>query len=569
MATSKLQQVDITPNALLAGRYRVLGILGQGGMGTVWRVKDQVKGCEVALKTIRSTGEVTAAQELAFREEYRAMTRLRHPNTIEVFDFGVLDARTRFLTMAMVPGRELLDVIAGRAMPYETAYSLLSQLLRALDFIHSRLYVHRDIKAANVRVRDDGTLVLMDFGLMAQLGTAGGGGMSGSPGYMPPESIRGGMIDGMADLYSVGCLAFEMLTGRVPFTGSLRDVLRAHVETPAPLLRTRRPDAPVELERIIAKLLEKEPCKRYRGAAEVLADLALVAGTEYACPNLAQAQSYLVAGAMVGRERELHAMDNALQRAMTGIGNTLLVGAPGGTGKSRLVAELLVQARLQDVMVLEGRCREGRQAPYGPLVEALQPLRAILALDDVEHAAALDLIFRDQFPGTGELVALPEEQLRRAAHEQLADWLVLASQKQPVVLALDDLQWADAMTQDAVRALARRVGEMRLLLTGTLRDDELGAAPYLRSADEGGLALLRLAPFSPDQVSALLDATLREYAINQPVMARLVGTTGGNAFFLTETLRLLMDEGALVQRAGTWIFPEHADRLDVPTTVDA
>jgi tetratricopeptide (TPR) repeat protein len=569
MATSKLQQVEITTNALLAGRYRVLGILGQGGMGTVWRVKDQVKGCEVALKTIRSTGEVTPAQELAFREEYRAMTRLRHPNTIEVFDFGVLDARTRYLTMAMVPGRELLDVIAGRAMPFEQAYTLLIQLLRALDFIHSRLYVHRDIKAANVRVRDDNTLVLMDFGLMAQLGTPSTGGMSGSPGYMPPEGIRGGMIDASADLYSAGCLAFEMLTGRVPFTGSLRDVLRHHVETSAPLLRTRRADAPEALERIVAKLLEKDPCKRYRRAADALHDLAAVAGMEAACPDQAQAQSYLVAGAMVGRDRELAALDEALQQALTGAGQALLVGAPGGTGKSRLVAEHLVQARLIDVMVLEGRCREGRQAPYGPLVEALQPLRAILALDDVDHAAALDLIFREQAPGTGELLAAPDDQQRRAAHEQLADWLALASVKQPLVLALDDLQWADALTLDAVRALSRRVDGMRVLLLGALRDDEPGAAPLLRSAEDGALALLRLAPFSPDQVTALLDATLREYRIDGPVQERLVATTGGNAFFLTETLRLLMDEGALKQHAGTWIFPASAERLDVPATVDA
>jgi tetratricopeptide (TPR) repeat protein len=569
MATSKLAQVEIAPNALLAGRYRVLGILGQGGMGTVWRVKDQVKGCEVALKTIKSTGEVSAAQELAFREEYRAMTRLRHPNTIEVFDFGVLDSRTRYLTMAMVPGRELLDLIAGRPMPLETCYSLLTQLLRALDFIHSRLYVHRDIKAANVRVRDDGTLVLMDFGLMAQLGTASGGGMSGSPGYMPPEGIRGGVIDASSDLYSVGCLAFEMLTGRVPFTGALRDVLRHHVDSPAPSLRSRRADAPEELERIVAKLLEKDPCQRYRRASDALQDLAAVAGLEYACADAAQAQSYLVAGAMVGRDRELAALNAALDRALTVGGNALLVGAPGGTGKSRLVSEFLVQARLQDVMVLEGRCREGRQAPYGPLVEALQPLRAILALDDSQHAAALDLVFREQAPGTGDLVALPDDQQRRAAHDQLADWLALASVKQPLVLALDDLQWADAQTLDAVRVLAKRVCDGRILLVGSLRDDEPSAAPLLRSAEEGALQILRLAPFSPDQVTALLEATLRDYRIVGAVQAYLVDVTGGNAFFLTETLRLMMDEGALCQVAGTWHFPQDASALDVPTTVNA
>ena len=561
------------PGDVIAGRYRVCGLLGQGGMGTVWRVADQADGGrELALKTILSRGEITPVQALAFREEYRAMTRLGHPNTIDVQGFGALDGHTRYLTMELVPGRELAEVIGSAPMPLDEAYALLAQLLQALDFIHSRLYVHRDIKSANVRVKPDGTLKLMDFGLMAQLGTpARGGSISGSPGYLAPEAIRGGTLEAAADLYSVGCLAFEMLTGELPFKGTLREVLRAHAEVPAPALRSVRRDAPEALERLVARLLEKEPARRYRGAAEALVDLAALSGRTAATPSPAQARSYLVAGTLVGRDAELAELEGALTRALAGEGAAILVGAPAGTGKSRLVAELLVRARLADAQVLEARCQEGGGGPYEPLAQALLPLVGLTPeAEAARFAPALALLFDRRAAGTGGLpTAAPDEETHRAALEALTGWLAWHAARQPLVVAIDDLHWADGGTLDVLRHLCRRVAGLRFLLVGGLRDDEAGAAPLLRAAAEGGLTRVRLAPFAPGQVDALLRATLRDYAIAPAVLERLVRTTGGNAFFVTEALRWLMEDGALTREGATWCFPADPERLALPANVEA
>ncbi|MFN3431123.1 MAG: serine/threonine protein kinase, partial [Candidatus Sericytochromatia bacterium] len=186
---------------LIANRYRVLGELGRGNMGAVYRVADTLEGDRLmALKVIQAPGAITPELRLLFKEEFRAMTKLRHPNTISVFGYGELDEKSQYLTMEIVPGAELADVIGRKPMALDAVYPLLVQLLQALGFIHSRLYVHHDIKAQNIRLRDDGTLKLMDFGLMCQLGRpALGRRVTGTPGYLPPEIVKGGVINASTD----------------------------------------------------------------------------------------------------------------------------------------------------------------------------------------------------------------------------------------------------------------------------------------------------------------------------------------------------------------------------------
>ena len=194
----------------------------------------------------------------------------------------------------------------------ERTYPLLIQLLQALNFIHQRGFVHRDIKPANARVRPDGRLVLMDFGLMTAAGQAAGRAVTGTAGYLAPEVAVGGAIDGATDLYAVGCLAFELITGRLPFQGSLIEVVRQHVSARPPALRSLRPDVPMQLELLVMRLLEKQPQARYRSAEAVLADLSSLAGVGLARETEDQQRSFLVAGGLVGRDAELAVLTGAL-----------------------------------------------------------------------------------------------------------------------------------------------------------------------------------------------------------------------------------------------------------------
>ncbi|MDB5097360.1 MAG: pknB11, partial [Cyanobacteria bacterium RYN_339] len=531
-------------------------ILGEGGMGTVYRVSDQLDGgAEVALKTIKSAGPVTLEQRLRFKDEFRAMARLKHPNTITVLDFGLLDANSLYITMELVPGRELADVIDGRQVPLAEVYPLLVQLLRALDFIHARGFVHRDIKAANVRVRDDGVLKLMDFGLMGQLGQPSTRTVTGSPGYLAPEVAVGGAIDASSDLYAVGCLAYEMVTGRLPFSGSLIEVVRHHVGTKPQPPRELRPDLPERLERLILKLMEKEQTRRYRNAAAVLEDLSALAGVSATAERDDQRSSYLAAPALIGRDAELAVLTAALKSATHGMSRAVVIGAPAGAGKSRLVQELVLAAKLSYAHVLYASAEEGSAAPYETLARALKP-----ALGDaakVPEAVAATLYGNS--PAAPGVVA-----------EGVVAWLRELANNRPMVLVLDDMHWSDARSIEVFNHCARHVGAHGVLCVGTHRNDETAPdSPVWYTVEDGSSAGVNLGPLTPDAQLELIQAMLPGANIEAGFAAALYGATGGNAFFLGEVLRSLMEDGALARRDGGWAFPTDPGALAALGSIEA
>ncbi len=556
---------DVTVGTRLAARYEVMGALGLGGMGAVYRVRDLASaGEELALKVIRVPGGVTPELRLRFKQEFLAMSKLRHPNTITVHDYGQLDGATQYLTMELVPGDELADLVAAGPLAIDRALGLLAQLLQALGFIHARLYVHRDIKAQNVRVAPDGTLKLMDFGLMSQLGLPiQAGRLSGSPGYLPPETVRGGVADASTDLYAVGCLAYELLTGRVPFVGPLMEVVRAHANQAPERPSRLRADLPERLEAIVLRLLAKDQRARYQSAAEVLDDLAVLTGTRVAGANLEQKQSYLKSSVLVGRDAELATLAADFARARAGDGCAVLVSAPAGVGKSRLVEEFLLHTKLEDAVVLTGRCLESGLAPYEPATQALRPMLGRL---DEARRAALRPLFPDL--GGADGPSLSDEDARLALHEAVGD--ALDALGEPVVFAIEDLHWADSQTIALFNHLARGAAGKRRLCLAALRGDEVPQGhPAWMATDEGVARLLAVGPLAAEQTDEFLRSLLGEIAITQEVSRALRDAAGGNPFFLTELLRLMLEQGALRHAEGAWRFPAYTSALELPASIEA
>lgn len=557
---------------LTSERFRILSELGRGGMGAVYRATDAFRGGqEVALKLIRLQGDLTREQELRFREEFRAMAKLKHPNTVAVFDFGQLDGQTRFLTMELVSGRSLTDLLAEGPLAPGRAVPLLIQLLQALSFIHARRYVHRDVKAENLRVGDDGTLKLLDFGLMGQLGVPSTGRLTGTAAYMAPEVVRGGPIDAATDLYSVGCLAYQLLAGRLPFEGEMAEVVRAHLDRRPVPLREVRPDVPERLEAVVTRLLAKDRAIRYREAREVIEALAEFAGVHVARENLEQRQSYLHSGTLIARDRELHRLETALAEALTGTPRSVFVGAPAGVGKSRLVGELLLDAKLADVLVLQGQCLEAGMAPYEPLVQALRPLLVLSRAEELApHAPVLARLF-PELEAKGFQAASPLEPTaeRLRLHETIVAWLRALSARLPLALHLEDLHWCDPNSLEAFNHCVRHA-EGRTLFLSTFRNDEAPtSSPIWYTVEEGLTHYMALAPLTPPDVQLLLKATLHTFRLSAAFGAYLHQVTGGNAFFLTEVLRYLIEEGLLAHQHGVWVFPDDGESLALPRTVGA
>ncbi|MFJ9574530.1 serine/threonine-protein kinase [Streptomyces bacillaris] len=260
----------------LAGRYRLVGLLGAGGMGQVWRAVDERLGRTVAVKVLARPED----EDLVLRldSEARAAAALSDPHVVAVHDIGeapVDGSRVVYLVMELVEGRSLGEVLAEGLPAVGDVMAWGEQIGRGLHAAHRAGVVHRDIKPANILLTADGRVKVCDFGIARRADAlghplTGTGAVIGTPSYMSPEQARGDAVIGAgSDLYSLGCLLYELLTGEPPFPGGGWPVLAQHLnQVPAPV-RSRRPEVPAELDRLVAELLRKDPRRRPADAAEV------------------------------------------------------------------------------------------------------------------------------------------------------------------------------------------------------------------------------------------------------------------------------------------------------------
>ena len=258
------------------GRYRVLALLGRGGMGAVYRAHDERLDRDVALKFLPAHAAAEPDAARRFLVEARAAAALAHPNVCTVHEIGEADDGRPFIAMALYEGETLKQRLRRGALPPRDAATIARELARALGAAHARGIVHRDVKPGNVMLAADGMARLLDFGL-AQVGDASRSGSDATPGtiaYMSPEQVRGDALDHRSDLWSLGVVLHEMLAGARPFRGGGdRAVLQAILHDPPASLADRTPPVPPPLRRIVDRLLQKSPGDRFAGAAAVEAAL--------------------------------------------------------------------------------------------------------------------------------------------------------------------------------------------------------------------------------------------------------------------------------------------------------
>jgi serine/threonine protein kinase len=258
------------------GRYHVIERIGRGGMGVVYRARDEAVGRDVALKVLTADVEDDPDIRTRFYREAEAAARLSHPNIITIFDVGE-DGDRFFIVMELLRGATLKDFLKqGDAAGIDRKLDLMIQLSAGLGAAHNASIYHRDIKPGNIFVRADGLLKILDFGVarLASSSMTAAGFIVGTPDYMSPEQARGADIDGRSDIFSLGGVFYFMLTGRKPFPANdLPTLFRQIQSTDAPPLGV---DAPPELTTVIMKALSKKRETRYQNCQELLADLDLV-----------------------------------------------------------------------------------------------------------------------------------------------------------------------------------------------------------------------------------------------------------------------------------------------------
>jgi eukaryotic-like serine/threonine-protein kinase len=584
-------RVDASRDAFVAGRYRVERFLGAGAHKRVYLAHDSVLDREVAFALIGDETQDTARADRV-RREGRAMGRLAgHPNVVTVYDAGE-ESGAPYIVEEYLDGgtvEDLLTESSSRRLPVEHAVRIAADVCAALEHAHRHEVVHRDLKPSNIWLTADGTAKLGDFGLVAALRQStsatftrvtGEGMMVGTIAYMAPEQALGRPPEPSVDLYSLGAVLYELVTGGPPFPGDdALAIISQHLHTTPVAPAWRNPEIPGPLDSLIVRLLAKDPADRPQSAAQVEAALSALAAPVSRRPSTTEPAANpldrLAAGVHVGREHEVDELCEAGDSALAGRGELVLVSGEQGIGKTRLLEELTTYAHLRGALVLWGRCYEGQGAP------AYWPWMQVIRAYSVDHDP--DALAETMGPGAGDIAqivsevrrrlpglepppaSVGEEQARFRLFDSVTTFLLNAARREPLVVVLDDLHCADRPSLTLLEFLAPQIAGARLLLVGTYRDLEL--LPHLPLSQ----TLSELARVRPPRRIALRGLT-------RPQVARYMAMTAGaepddalvdavheksegNPFFVAEIVRLLSAEGRLGCPADEVAVPQEVREL--------
>jgi class 3 adenylate cyclase/tetratricopeptide (TPR) repeat protein len=588
------------PASFAGGRYQVRRFLGEGGKKRVYLAHDTRLDRSVAVASIKTEG-LDEAGLTRVRREAQAMGRLgSHAHIVTVHDI-IDESGQPSIVQELMEGGSLTDLIRSapeHRLDVPTALRIAAEIAGALSYAHQGGVIHRDVKPGNVWLTTDSRAKLGDFGLAVALDRTRlteAGLMIGTVAYMPPEQALGGEITARSDLYSLGAMLYEMLTGRPPFPGEdTVSVISQHLNTPPLPPSMLNPQVPQGVETLVLRLLAKSPDERPVSAEEVITALAALATapltTAAAVPGAHLAPPRPRTGALrspfVAREKELAQLKERLEDAIAGRGFLMMIVGEPGIGKTRLSEELSVHARLRGAQVLLGQCYESEGAPpYIPFVEALRqyvtarPAEALREEmgDDASDLAKLVSEIRARVPNLPPAASQEPEAERYRLLEAVSSFLVNASKPTPLVLILDDIHWADKPSLVLLQHLARRLPASRMLVVGTYRDIELDRRHPL-SEVLGQLRRERLYErilvrgLDADGVHALLTARAQLTAtgktdVARPFAAALQEQTEGNPFFIEETINHLVDIGAIYLHEGRWVGDAAAIQQNIPEGV--
>lgn len=556
---------------LVMQRYKILDMLGSGSMGAVYRVYDRLTRQEVALKQVIRHDTLTMGDDLArmsLIREFRTLASLRHPNIIDVLDFGFTDDQTPYFTMQLLKDtRTIPEAIIGNTL--EAGMAIVIQVLQALSYLHRQGIIHRDLKPNNVLVLPDDTVKLLDFGLAANV-TNLDDTPAGTIAYMSPELIQGKPASRASDLYAVGVMIYELLAGQHPFAGkSISDLinnilLRQPDLSPLTsgqwMVQVKLPDAiedhtviinsaydpidpplprqlPIDIQDslalVIYQLLVKQPAERDFDAYSVIDSLCEAIAVDPPIESEAVRHGVLHGARFVGRHTELTLLEDALHQTFKNKGSAWLIGGESGVGKSRLIDELRVRALVGGMLVLRGQATEDSAYHLKVWRDILPKLLLEVSVNDDEAA-----ILRHVLPTIGDILERPIEPAPHTEKlpQQIDATLVALFQRlvRPTLLIVEDAHWANDCL-GPLKALADTVADCPLMIVAAYRTDD---APYFYG-QLYNMRQIQLDRLSPDDLRDLCHSILGDNPRTAEITDYLIRETEGNAFFVMDVLQTL------------------------------
>ncbi|HUR81915.1 MAG TPA: sigma 54-interacting transcriptional regulator [Thermoanaerobaculia bacterium] len=558
----------VAPEIALPPRYQLLGTLKQTQETCVYRVFDVADARDEAIKIL--CHEVTDPQQiLRFKTEFHTLASLNHASVIKVFDFGVLQDRYPFFTMEFFAGRRITEFFDGQNWP--ALYDVILQIASGLHHIHRLGIVHLDLKPSNILVSEDGVAKIMDFGLAIESRTVLDRRIRGTLQYMAPEVLKQDRVDSRADLYALGMTLYETVTGALPGYGLAPiDVIRMHLDEEIRKPSSINPRIPEALESIILKLLEKDPRHRFASAAALLQAVADAAGRDVPRAELISGRGEIYAAPLIGRRAEVEQLGALIADARDGRGGGVILAGAEGMGKSRIIRDATLRAQLDGARVFCGRCPVNRKTIYAPFFEIFQQM--VLAVNpDVDVAEEIRRILKPVVAPSSHDAAHPHHGQKYRLFNRIVQsmqdmygFLSVGSETggSPLILTIEDLQWADPSTADLFSFLVGEAKQNKLLVIGTLTLETGGeaaiesASPNLsfweQRARESNFPIIRVETLNENLVREHLQSLLGEATISDELVRWMFWESAGTPLNIRRIVDYLIAHKYLQWQPSGW-----------------
>lgn len=559
----------LTPEVQLPARYRIRAVLKENAATAVYRVFDAADERDEAIKILRH--ELSDPQQLLrFKTEFSTLAALEHSSIIKVYDYGLLHERFPYFTMEYFAGRRISDYFDGKS--WSALYEVILQIASALHHIHHLGIIHLDLKPSNILVSDDGKAKIMDFGLAIESRQVLDRQIRGTLQYMAPEVLRQDRVDSRADLYALGMTLYETVTGALPGYGKAPiDVIRMHLDEEIRAPSSINPLVPGPLERVIMKLLEKDSRDRYASSAAMLEAVAQAAGKTSPAAELLAGRGELYAAPLIGRKNEVGQLMRLIADAREGNGNGVIIAGADGMGKNRIVRDATLRAQLDGARVFTGRCPVNRKTIYAPFFDIFRQL--VTAVNpDADVAEEIRRLLRPVVAASGVDATSPQHGQKYRLYNRLVQsmqdiygFLSAGSDTSgtPLILVIEDLQWADPSTVELFTFLVGEARHNKLLVIGTLAFEPGGdpsgetsaamLALWEQRARESNFPIIRVEALSEGLVREHIQSLLGEPNVSDELVRWMLWESTGSPLNIRRIIDYLIAHGHLHWQPSGWV----------------